>query len=128
MAEKDLHRLHRLALKVQQDLLSRGERAAKKALRGAVPLGTRKTTPEERLQHYLSLGPAQKMLLQEKLGPDSYQSYEETQLNFLVEKLGPAASILMPYIAPNLTAGIEQAMTGNLPGAEGYNATPQEQE
>ncbi len=127
MAKGDIHRLHKLALDLQRDLVGRTERVAAKVLRGAVPLGTRKTSPEERLQYYLSLTPGQKLILQERLGPDAYADYEERQLKFLIDQIGPAASILMPYVAPNLTAGLEQAMTGNLPGGqEGYYASPEE--
>ena len=131
MAEDDIHRLHRMALELQRDLVGRTSRVAAKVLRGAVPLGTRKTSPEERLQYFLSLSPGQKLVLQERLGPDAYADYEERQLNFLIERMGPAAAILMPYVAPNLTVGLEQAMTGSLPGGEGgYNAAqeaPEEQ-
>lgn len=123
MAKDDIHHLHRLALDLQRDLVGRTQRVAAQVLRSSVPLGTRKTSPEERLQHYLSMEPGQRMLLQDRLGPDAYATYEEKQLNFLIDRLGPAASILMPYVAPNLTVGIEQAMTGNLPGGEeGYYA------
>ena len=105
MSKKDSHLIDNLGADLKVELTSRLQ-AVQAELRGSVPVGERRLSPQEKLQRFLALKPQERDYFRAQLG-DRWGKYEEEQLRYVVSILGGAAMNLLPYIAPTMAAALE---------------------
>lgn len=107
---------------IGQDLRTEMKGTAKKMaaiLKSGQRLGMRRMTPEEQALKFLQMTPVQRQTLKAQYGEEIWASYEEKQINFLFERIGPAAVHVLPYVAPNLALALQERADQEMTAFEG---------